>query len=191
MKDDNKAMDTLMSFVGMEKITAQFEQYLATMQMYRQRDKRYYGHMAFLGNPGTGKTTIARLFCKILYEYGALSKDQLFVATPSDLIGEYLGSTGSKTRAICEQAHGGILFIDEASELNCDFGNEAIEMLIAFMEEVNNDTIVIFAGYPDEMNKFLNSTNPGLISRIGHIFNFEDFNCSQRVLRGFHFLEGL
>lgn len=181
MKDDNKTMETLKSLVGMEKVTAQFEQYLAEMQMCRQRDKHFLPHMAFLGNPGTGKTIVAHLFSKILYEYGLLSKDQFVLVTPCDLIGEYVGNTFSKTQAVCEQAKGGILFIDEAYGLDCDFGNEALAMLIGFMTEVNNDTIVIFAGYPDEMKKFLKGTNPGLIRRISHIFNFEDFTNNMLV----------
>ncbi len=182
MEDVNKAMETLKGLVGMENVKAQFEQYLTTMQTCRQRGEHFRPHMAFMGNPGTGKTTVASLFSKILYEYGLLSKAQLVVVTPADLIGEYVGQSGPKARKQFERAHGGILFIDEAYQLcskdqvraRGQYEKEVITELLTFMEN-DRDAIVILAGYPDVMNEFLSCSNPGLRPRISLVLNFEDF----------------
>lgn len=141
-------------------------------------------HMAFMGNPGTGKTTVARIFADILREEGVLERGHLVQATVTDMVAGYVGQTRIKTQAICDRAKGGVLFIDEAYGLmsgkndhgNADFGAEAIEVLIQFMEN-NDDSLVILAGYKDEIEDLINNGNIGFSSRIQHAgrFLFEDY----------------
>ena len=140
-------------------------------------------HMVFLGNPGTGKTTIARIVGQIYGALGLLSSGHLIVAQRADLVGEYIGHTAVKTNKLIEAALGGILFIDEAYSLapeenGKDFGQEAIATLITAMENNRNDFMVIAAGYPKEMKRFLFS-NPGLKSRFGMTINFDDYNGTE------------
>ena len=181
MENKRNAMDKLKSLVGMEKIVAQFEQYLAIMRINREKGMPCRGHMALMGNPGTGKTTVARLFCEILHEEGLLSKGQFVHVTPFDLIGQYIGETETKTRTVCESAIGGVLCIDEAYALMAKYdaghgyAQEALNVLIGFMTSTDaNDTVVMFAGYTDEV-KLLMDTYPGLKSRINYEFIFEDY----------------
>ncbi len=136
-------------------------------------------HFIFMGNPGTGKTTIARLFASILHNAGFLDKDQLIEAERGDLVGEYQGQTAIKTRQIIEKAIGGVLFIDEAYSLvngdNDDFGKEAIDTLVKEMEDHRKEMVVILAGYKYEMQQLLKS-NTGLESRFTSIIEFPDYN---------------
>ncbi|GJM69287.1 hypothetical protein HMSSN036_15030 [Paenibacillus macerans] len=126
-------------------------------------------HMIFKGNPGTGKTTVARIVAKMFQRMGVLSKGHLIEVERADLVGEYIGHTAQKTRDLVKKALGGILFIDEAYSLarggEKDFGKEAIDTLVKAMEDQKNQFILILAGYSDEMDFFL-STNPGLPSRF-------------------------
>lgn len=177
----NTSLDKLRNLVGMEKIAAQFEQCLLSMRMSREKDIPCRGHMALMSNPGAGKTTAARLFCKILHEKGLLSKGQFVSVTPFDLIGQYIGETETKTRAVCKSAIGGVLYIDEAYGLMArygagyDYAHEAINVIVNFMTSTEaNDTIVMFAGYPDKIRRLLD-INSGLKSRISFIFVFDDF----------------
>lgn len=136
-------------------------------------------HLVFSGNPGTGKTTVARLLAQIYHELGVLSKGQLIEVDRSGLVGGYVGQTAIKTQGVIQQALGGVLFIDEAYTLargndSNDYGQEAIDTILKAMEDYRNDLVVIVAGYPDLMERFVNS-NPGLKSRFNKYIYFEDY----------------
>ncbi|EEG78547.1 AAA family ATPase [Dethiobacter alkaliphilus] len=139
-------------------------------------------HMVFKGNPGTGKTTVARILGKMLAELQVLPKGHLVEVERADLVGEFIGQTAQRTREQLKKAMGGILFIDEAYSLarggNKDFGKEAIDTLVKAMEDNKNDLILILAGYEQEMEKFLR-TNPGLRSRFPIHLNFPDYSCNE------------
>ena len=135
-------------------------------------------HMCFMGHPGTGKTTIARIMTGILYSMKYIKSNQCIEVSGLDLMGGYVGQTAIITKQIVDKARGGILFIDEAYALCEDkgnsFGKEAISVLLKEMEDNRSDLVVIFAGYEDDMNKFLN-VNPGFRSRINKYFDFVDY----------------
>jgi SpoVK/Ycf46/Vps4 family AAA+-type ATPase len=141
-------------------------------------------HMVFKGNPGTGKTTVARLIGEILYLEGVLFSNNFVECSRVDLVAEFIGQTAPKTLKMCEKALDGILFIDEAYSLSGhpdmkhDFGKEAIETLLKFMEDNRDRLCVIVAGYSNLMNQFITS-NPGLKSRFTHFIDFSDFNEEQ------------
>ena len=140
-------------------------------------------HMVFLGNPGTGKTTVARLLARIYHSLGVLSKGQLVEVDRSGLVAGFVGQTALKTQEVIAKALGGVLFIDEAYALTNqdspnDFGQEAVEVILKGMEDNRKDLIVIVAGYTDLMTNFIHS-NPGLESRFNKYFHFEDYNGEQ------------
>ncbi|MDD6159645.1 MAG: AAA family ATPase [Oscillospiraceae bacterium] len=140
-------------------------------------------HMVFLGNPGTGKTTVARLLARIYHSIGVLSKGQLVEVDRSGLVAGFVGQTALKTQGVIEKALGGVLFIDEAYALTNqdspnDFGQEAVEVILKGMEDHRKDLIVIVAGYTDLMQNFVHS-NPGLESRFNKYFLFEDYTGEQ------------
>jgi len=141
-------------------------------------------HMVFTGNPGTAKTTVARLFAKILKENGIISNDEILEVGRADLIGRYVGHTAPLVKKAFSKARGGVLFIDEAYSLVDGkeglFGDEAINTIVQEMENHRKDTIVIFAGYPDKMEDFL-SKNPGLKSRIAFHIPFDDYSAKELV----------
>jgi SpoVK/Ycf46/Vps4 family AAA+-type ATPase len=135
-------------------------------------------HLVFSGNPGTGKTTVARLIGRLYKDIGLLSKGHVVEVGRAELVGGYVGQTAIRTKHICQKALGGVLFIDEAYSLDVDgrdYGQEAIETILTFMEEHRGKIVVIVAGYPDEMEKFLDS-NPGLRSRFDTAIQFEDYS---------------
>ena len=141
-------------------------------------------HMIFTGNPGTGKTTIARIVAKYLKALGVISSGHLREVSRSDLVGQYVGHTATQTRSVIESAVGGVLFIDEAYSLcrgdNDNFGLEAIDTLVKGMEDNRDDLVVILAGYTDEMGEFLNS-NPGLRSRFPNTIEFPDYSPQEML----------
>ena len=140
-------------------------------------------HLVFTGNPGTGKTTVARILAKIYKEIGVLSTGQLVEVDRSGLVAGYVGQTALKTQEKIDAAIGGILFIDEAYTLikeGNDFGQEAIDTLLKAMEDYRDNFVVIVAGYPEQMNSFVNS-NPGLKSRFNKYFNFPDYTADEMI----------
>ena len=143
--------------------------------------------MCFKGNPGTGKTTVARLITDIFYNLGYINQNKLTEVTAKDLIAEYLGQTSGKTFNVVKSALGGVLFIDEAYSISsgvgnaAQYGNECISTLLKLMEDYKDNLIIIFAGYNDEMEEFLKA-NSGLSSRIGYKIEFPDFSLNELVL---------
>ena len=136
-------------------------------------------HMSFTGNPGTGKTTVARKMAGLLHRLGYVRKGHLVSVTRDDLVGQYIGHTAPKTKEVLKKAMGGVLFIDEAYYLykpdnERDYGQEAIEILLQVMENNRDDLVVIMAGYADRMDRFF-SANPGFRSRIAHHIEFPDY----------------
>lgn len=137
-------------------------------------------HMSFTGNPGTGKTTVAKRMAEILHALGYVRKGHLVSVTRDDLVGQYIGHTAPKTKEVLKKAMGGVLFIDEAyylyrPENERDYGQEAIEILLQVMENQRDDLVVILAGYADRMERFFRS-NPGFRSRIAHHIDFPDYS---------------
>lgn len=144
-------------------------------------------HMIFAGNPGTGKTTVARLLGEIYFNMGVIKQNKLIEVSPKDMIGQYVGQTAPKTAAKCEAAYGGILFIDEAYELsskassgNAQFRNECITELIKQMEDHRDNLVVIMAGYTKDMDELLES-NAGFKSRVGSRIVFEDYSLEELI----------
>ena len=136
-------------------------------------------HMCFTGNPGTGKTTVARRMAGLLHGLGYIRRDHVVSVTRDDLVGQYIGHTAPKTKDVLKRAMGGVLFVDEAyylyrPENERDYGQEAIEILLQVMEDNRDDLVVILAGYKDRMDVFFRS-NPGMASRIAHHVDFPDY----------------
>ncbi|GGJ84786.1 stage V sporulation protein K [Lentibacillus kapialis] len=178
------------SFIGMKRLKRTIKEIYATIVINEKR--REFGlsgtkqvlHMLFKGNPGTGKTTVARQLAKMYFDMNLLSKGHFIEAERADLVGEYIGQTAQKTRGVIQKAKGGILFIDEAYSLarggEKDFGKEAIDTLVKHMEDSHNDFVLILAGYPYEMERFL-TLNPGLKSRFPFILDFQDYDTAQLI----------
>ena len=143
-------------------------------------------HMLFTGNPGTGKTTVARLIGKIFKSLGLLSKGEVIEVERRQLVGAYIGHTEERMTELLKKAKGNVLFVDEAYTLcdtkedRKDFGNHVIESLLSVMTDPHSDILVIFAGYEDEMERLM-EVNQGLKGRFGHHFHFDDYNADELV----------
>lgn len=194
-KDDGTVdLDQLLSeldaLVGLEHIKDMIKEYIAFIHIqklrkkYRLKSQPVVMHMIFKGNPGTGKTTVARIIGKIFSKIGFLKNGDIIETERADLVGEYIGHTAQKTRKMVKKAMGGVLFIDEAYSLarggEKDFGKEAIDTLVKAMEDYKNNLIIILAGYRQEMNFFLKS-NPGLNSRFAIQLDFPDYSIDELV----------
>ncbi len=174
--------------IGLEEIKKTVREIYAWITINHRREEKGLKadkqvlHMMFKGNPGTGKTTMARLIGKLFVKMNVLSKGHLIEAERGDLVGEYIGHTAIKTRELLKKAQGGILFIDEAYSLGRggekDFGREAIDTLVKHMEDKQHEFVLILAGYSHEMNQFL-KMNPGLTSRLPIVVDFPDYNDEQ------------
>lgn len=182
--------EELANFVGLDELKDIVKNIYATAMINEQREK--YGlklnkqamHMIFTGNPGTGKTTVARKLATILKDLQLLSKGQFIEAQRADIVGEYIGQTALKTKKLVQESLGGVLFIDEAYALarggHKDFGREAIDTLVKMAEDYRHDLIIILAGYHDEMDYFL-MQNPGLTSRFPFQINFPNYTVEQLI----------
>lgn len=191
--DGEETLESLISqlnaMIGLEKVKGTVSQLIHFNTIRQIRDERGLSqmpmtqHMVFYGNPGTGKTTVARLIAKIYYHLGLLSKGHLVEVDRSGLVAGYVGHTALKVKDVVKQARGGVLFIDEAYALTYkrsenDFGWEAVDTLIKAMEDEREDLVVIVAGYTEPMTYFINS-NPGLKSRFNRFIDFEDYTGEQ------------
>lgn len=178
-------------FIGLEDVKAQVKELINYLIISKEKEKRGLNvgnislHMVFYGNPGTGKTSIARIMSKIYYALDYLKKNTVVEVDREKLISAYLGQTAIKTKQQCEKALDGVLFIDEAYTLSQggkeDYGNESIGTLVKFMEDKRDRIAIIVAGYPEKMREFF-ELNEGLKSRFNrHIF-FKDYSIEELVL---------
>lgn len=178
------------SYIGLEVVKQEVRNLINMVTVHQMREKNDLPttdlslHMVFSGNPGTGKTTIARIMARIYHSLGILSKGQLVEVDRSGLVAGYVGQTALKTSKVIKKAMGGVLFIDEAYALNGgsenDFGQEAIDTILKAMEDHRDDLVVIVAGYDDLMDDFIHS-NPGLESRFNRFLHFEDYTLDEMM----------
>ncbi|MFC4769183.1 AAA family ATPase [Effusibacillus consociatus] len=193
--DYEEALQELDKLIGLGPIKSTIHElahYTAVQQFRKKQGFKTPSmsmHMAFLGNPGTGKTTVARLLAKLFHRIGILKEEKFREVSRVNLVGNYVGHTAKDTMSVLQEAKGGILFIDEAYALvrdnPNDFGMEAVETLLKYMEDHRDEIIVIFAGYREPMLKFLGS-NPGLGSRIPYQLHFPDYTAEELLLISKH-----
>nr|WP_169824229.1 AAA family ATPase [Clostridium formicaceticum] len=186
----DEVMKELQQLIGLDDVKNMVNEIVAYVEI--QQKRRLQGlnasplvlHMVFKGNPGTGKTTVARILGRIFKAMGLLEKGHMIEIERADLVGEYIGHTALKVREQVKQGLGGILFIDEAYSLarggEKDFGKEAIDALVKAMEDHKDEFILILAGYQEEMEGFLN-INPGLKSRFPIHIDFKDYSIEELV----------
>lgn len=189
-----ESMDDLMKelngYIGLTTVKEQVDQLVHWIEIAKLRKEHGLPqsdlslHMVFSGNPGTGKTMIARLMSRIFHSLGILSKGQLVEVDRGDLVAGYVGQTAIKTKEVINKAMGGVLFIDEAYALTNrgenDYGTEAVDTLLKAMEDHRDDLVVIVAGYTHLMDKFIHS-NPGLESRFNRFLEFADYSSDELV----------
>lgn len=190
LERESGALKELESLIGLDEVKKLVYEVYAFLTIRKLREEQglfnapHMFHMVFRGNPGTGKTTVARILGKLFKDMGVLEKGHLVEVERADLVGEYIGHTASKTRDIIKKALGGVLFIDEAYSLvrggEKDFGKECIDTLIKSLEDDRKQLIVILAGYNEEMDYFL-ASNPGLPSRFPIRLDFPDYTMQQLI----------
>ena len=178
------------SYIGLKVVKDEVHDLINMVQVYKLREQHGLPttdmslHMVFTGNPGTGKTMMARMMARIYRSLDILSKGQLVEVDRSGLVAGYVGQTAIKTQKVIQKAIGGVLFIDEAYALNGksenDFGQEAIDTILKAMEDHRDDLVVIVAGYTDLMDRFIHS-NPGLESRFNRFLLFEDYTPDEML----------
>lgn len=182
-------LDELNTLVGLEKVKNKVQDLIVYQKVQKmRREKNLYSakntlHLAFTGNPGTGKTTVARIVGRIYKRIGLLSKGHFVEVSRTDLIAGYQGQTALKVKKVIEQAKGGVLFIDEAYSItendhSDSYGRECLTELTKALEDYREDLVVIVAGYTEPMNKFFES-NPGLKSRFNTFIEFDDYNPNE------------
>lgn len=182
-----ESVEELGKLIGMEEVKEKVRELLAYLEFNDNLNKRtgitypLTLHMCLTGEPGTGKTTVARIIAKLLYELDYVERDNLMEVDKASLIAEYVGQTAIKTFNLLEEANGGVLFIDEAYSITDDkFGGDAVATLIKYMEDHKDTIVIIFAGYEKEMEKFIDS-NPGIKSRLGYNINFHDYSSEELI----------
>ena len=184
-KTMDEIFEELNSLVGLMKVKKMLNELVSLVELKNKskddlKIKNINLHMVFLGNPGTGKTTVARIVAEILYNLKYIKQNKLIEVSSKDLVAEYVGQTAPKTMAVIQKALGGVLFVDEAYSLasnkgqGSSYNEEAIATLIQAMENYRDNLVVIFAGYTKEMQDFLDM-NSGIVSRIGYTVEFEDY----------------
>jgi len=190
------ALGELNSLIGMNNIKAELNEMVKLVRFYKEEGKdvlsRFSLHSVFMGNPGTGKTTVARIIARIYKALGLLERGHLVEVDKQGLVAGYVGQTALKTAEVIDRAKGGVLFVDEAYSLSSgsqgDFGNEAIETLLKRMEDQRGQFVVIVAGYTENMRQFMES-NPGLKSRFDKTFMFEDYTPEELFQIGLSLLQ--
>ncbi len=190
-KSIDEIFEELNELVGLQKVKQVLKDLVSLKELKSKAEdslkiKDVNLHMVFLGNPGTGKTTVARIVAEILYNLKYIKQNKLIEVSSKDLVAEYVGQTAPKTMSVVQKALGGVLFIDEAYSLASGQGQgngyneEAIATLIQAMENYRDNLVVIFAGYTKEMQNFLNA-NSGIVSRIGYTLEFEDYTTDELI----------